>query len=176
MNQPSRADACRRSATSNRAATRPARPPPVAAVGQGARAPPGLPCGGRRDLAPTACGELALHHALVDDDHVLAVGALVLVRRDLRLRPATMAAHPPIGRGDMAYERITADPDQMGGQPCIRGLRIPVATVVAMVADGMTVDEIVAAYPDLEREDVAEALRYAAEALRERELPLRTPA
>lgn len=64
----------------------------------------------------------------------------------------------------------------MGGMPCIRGLRIPVATVVAMVADGMSPDEIVAAYPDLERADVAEALLYAAEAVRERELPIKTVA
>jgi len=64
----------------------------------------------------------------------------------------------------------------MGGTPCIRGLRIPVATVVGMVAEGMTGEEILAAYPDLEREDVAEALRYAAEAVRERELPLKTVA
>ena len=76
----------------------------------------------------------------------------------------------------MAYALTTTDPQQMGGQPCIRGLRIPVTTVVAMVADGMSVDEIVAAYPDLEPEDVAEALRYAAGAVRERELPLRTSA
>jgi uncharacterized protein (DUF433 family) len=76
----------------------------------------------------------------------------------------------------MRYERITLHPDQMGGQPCIRGLRIPVATVVAMVADGMTHDEILAAYPDLERADIGEALRYAAEAVRERELPLKTVA
>jgi uncharacterized protein (DUF433 family) len=59
--------------------------------------------------------------------------------------------------------------------PCIRGLRIPVATVVAMVADGMSADEILAAYPDLERNDIAEALQYAAEAVRERELPLVGP-
>lgn len=61
----------------------------------------------------------------------------------------------------------------MGGVPCIRGMRIPVATVVGMVADGMTTLEILAAYPDLEPEDIAEALRYAAEAVHERELPLR---
>ena len=73
----------------------------------------------------------------------------------------------------MAYERITVRADQMGGQQCIRGLRIPVAGIVAMLADGMTHDEILAAYPDLERADIAEALRYAAEAVRERELPLR---
>lgn len=60
----------------------------------------------------------------------------------------------------------------MGGVPCIRGLRIPVSTVVGMMADGMGEQEILAAYPDLEAEDVREALRYAAEAVRERELPL----
>ena len=60
----------------------------------------------------------------------------------------------------------------MGGVPCIRGLRIPVATVVGMLADGMSEPEILAAYPDLEVEDVREAMRYAAEAVRERELPL----
>jgi uncharacterized protein (DUF433 family) len=54
----------------------------------------------------------------------------------------------------------------------VRGLRVPVAIVVGMVADGMSESEIVAAYPDLEAEDVREAIRYAAEAVRERELPL----
>jgi len=73
----------------------------------------------------------------------------------------------------MTYRRITTDPAQMGGQPCIRGLRIPVASVVAMVADGMDVTEITDALPDLEPEDVSDALHYAAQALRERELPLR---
>ena len=72
----------------------------------------------------------------------------------------------------MKFSRITVDPKQMGGVPCIRGLRIPVATVVGMVADEMTHDEILDAFPDLEREDIREALRYAAEAVRERELPL----
>ena len=72
----------------------------------------------------------------------------------------------------MKFTRVTVDPKQMGGMPCVRGLRIPVATVVAMVADGMSADEILAAYPDLERDDIAEALQYAAEAVRERELPL----
>jgi uncharacterized protein (DUF433 family) len=74
------------------------------------------------------------------------------------------------------FERITVEPGKMAGQPCIRGLRIPVSTVVAMVADGMTPQEIVAELPDLEVEDIPEALRYAAEALRERELPLLRPA
>ena len=60
----------------------------------------------------------------------------------------------------------------MDGIPCIRGLRIPVATIVGMIADGMSTNEVLDAYPDLEAADVQDALRYAAEAVRERELPL----
>jgi len=74
----------------------------------------------------------------------------------------------------VTLERITVDPRQMGGVPCIRGLRIPVATVVGMVADGMSDQEILDAYPDLEREDIRAALHYAARAVSERELPLIT--
>ena len=74
----------------------------------------------------------------------------------------------------MKFPRITTDPAVMGGVPCIRNTRIPVATVVAMLADGMGESEILSAYPDLEADDVREALRYAAEALREREIPLTT--
>ena len=73
----------------------------------------------------------------------------------------------------MAFERITVDPQVMGGAPCIRGMRMPVATVVSAVADGMTVPEILAELPDLVAEDITEALRFAATAVRERELPLR---
>ena len=76
----------------------------------------------------------------------------------------------------VTFERITVDAGLMGGAPTIRGLRIPVATVVSMVADGMTADEIVDDLPDLTPEDVAEALRYAAETVRERQLPLRPSA
>lgn len=72
----------------------------------------------------------------------------------------------------MKFTRITVDANQMGGVPCMRGLRIPVATVVSMVADRMSEAEIVAAFPDLEAEDIYEALQYAAEAVRERQLPL----
>lgn len=60
----------------------------------------------------------------------------------------------------------------MGGVPCIRGLRIPVATIIGMLADGMEREEILKAYPDLQNEDIDEALRYAAQAVSERELPL----
>lgn len=64
----------------------------------------------------------------------------------------------------MAWTRITFNPSQMGGQACIRGLRIPVATVVRCVASGMDTPAIIAAYPELEEADVAEALAYAARA------------
>jgi uncharacterized protein (DUF433 family) len=71
-------------------------------------------------------------------------------------------------------DRITVNPEVMGGVPTIRGLRIPVATVVSMVADGMTVEEICTDLPDLTADDVSDALRYAAEAVRERSIPLRS--
>lgn len=75
----------------------------------------------------------------------------------------------------MRFARITIDPRQMDGVPCIRGLRIPVATVVGMMADGVSEGEILGAYPDLEPDDLREALRYTADALRERALPLTVP-
>lgn len=71
------------------------------------------------------------------------------------------------------YERITTDPSQMNGEPCIRHLRIPVATILTMVAQGMTIENILEFYPDLEPEDVKEAINFAAEAVREKELPLK---
>jgi uncharacterized protein (DUF433 family) len=71
----------------------------------------------------------------------------------------------------MAFTRITVNPHQMGGVPCLRGLRIPVATIVGLVAEGLNEQQILSAYPDLEAEDVHEALRFAAEAVRERVLP-----
>jgi len=72
----------------------------------------------------------------------------------------------------MRFTRITADPTQMGGVPCIRRMRIPVATIVGMIADGMSAEEILEHYPDLEMNDVREALQFAADAVREREIPL----
>lgn len=62
----------------------------------------------------------------------------------------------------MAFTRITVDSAKMNGVPCIRNLRIPVASVVDMVAAGMTVDDIIADFPDLESEDITESLHYAA--------------
>lgn len=76
----------------------------------------------------------------------------------------------------MRFIRITVRADQMGGEPCIRGLRIPVATLVGMVAQGMSRQEILDLYPDLKMEDIGDALHYAAEAVREREMPLLSPA
>ena len=70
------------------------------------------------------------------------------------------------------FDRITANPAQMGGAPCIRGLRIPVATVVGLIANGMSIEDILSEYPNLEKEDIYEALVYASEAVRERQLPL----
>ena len=59
-------------------------------------------------------------------------------------------------------DRITFDPQIMGGRACIRGMRIPVSVIVNQVAHGATVDEILRGYPDLEPEDVRQAVQYAA--------------
>lgn len=74
------------------------------------------------------------------------------------------------------FERITVNPDQMGGVPCVRGLRVPVATVLRMLAGGMTEREILADYPDLEVDDIRECLRFAAVTAMEREIPIPRPA
>jgi uncharacterized protein (DUF433 family) len=70
------------------------------------------------------------------------------------------------------FERITVDSAQMGGFPCIRGLRIPVATVLRLLAGGATTQQILSDYPDLEAEDIRESLRFAAASALERELPI----
>ena len=62
----------------------------------------------------------------------------------------------------LGFERITFDPDLMGGRACIRGMRVTVAVILNLVADGMSAEEIVNAYPYLEVDDVHESLRYAA--------------
>lgn len=68
--------------------------------------------------------------------------------------------------------RITFNPEVMGGKPCIRGMRVTVGTIVGLIASGKTVDEVLADYPYLEREDILEALAYAAWRAEEREVPL----
>ena len=74
------------------------------------------------------------------------------------------------------FDRITINAEQMGGVPCLRGLRIPVATVVGMVGEGISQAEILAEFPDLEQEDLQQALQFAARAVEERQLPLLTAA
>lgn len=72
----------------------------------------------------------------------------------------------------MSYERITIDPRRMGGLPCIRDTRVTVSAVLGQLAAGQTVDEVLADYPYLERQDIFAALEFAAAATQERELPL----
>lgn len=74
----------------------------------------------------------------------------------------------------MAFERIRVDPQKMGGVPIIRDLRMPVATVVNLVADGRTTEQILHDFPELEAEDIRQALQFAAATLNERQVPLRT--
>ncbi len=74
----------------------------------------------------------------------------------------------------MEFNRITIDPNVMGGKPCIRGLRIPVALIVRMVAAGKTVKEIIEDYPELEEEDIKQALEFAAWVTTERVIPVKT--
>ena len=69
-------------------------------------------------------------------------------------------------------DRITMDPAVMGGKPCIRGMRVTVGTLVGLMASGKAIDEVLAAYPYIEREDVLPALTYAAWRAEEQELPL----
>lgn len=69
-------------------------------------------------------------------------------------------------------DRITRDPSVMGGKPCIRGLRLTVGTIVGLLAAGRTEDEILSAYPYLEREDIRSALAYAAWRSEEVEFPM----
>jgi len=62
----------------------------------------------------------------------------------------------------MVFDRITFDPKIMGGRACIRGMRIPVSVIVGQIAHGATVEEVLKDYPDLEPEDIKQALEYAA--------------
>jgi uncharacterized protein (DUF433 family) len=76
------------------------------------------------------------------------------------------------GKKMKQLQRITFDPLIMGGKPCIRWKRVTVGTLVGLIAGGETIDDILAAYPYLEREDIMEALSYAAWRSEERDLPL----
>lgn len=70
------------------------------------------------------------------------------------------------------FPRITQNPSVMGGKPCIRGLRVTVGMIVGQIGAGRTIDEVLADYPYLQREDILEALRYAAWRAQEREVEL----
>ena len=106
-------------------------------------------------------------------NHVIAKD--VLTRRIAR--PGALSVVTPSRYdGDMAFERITVDPERMGGVPCIRDLRITVSVVLGQLAAGRTSDELLADYPYLEREDIQAALEYAAAIVNEREVPAARPA
>jgi uncharacterized protein (DUF433 family) len=70
------------------------------------------------------------------------------------------------------FDRITHVPGVMGGKACIRGMRVTVGMIVGQIAEGHSIDEILADYPYLEREDVLQALRYAAWRVEDREMSL----
>lgn len=72
----------------------------------------------------------------------------------------------------MAFERIAVNPGRMGGKPCIRDLRVTVSMVLGQLAAGGSIEQVLADYPYLEREDVLAALEYAAAAVDQRELPV----
>jgi uncharacterized protein (DUF433 family) len=74
----------------------------------------------------------------------------------------------------MGFDRVTFDPNVMGGRACIRGMRVTVSLIVNLVANGMGVEEIIASYPYLEREDIRQALQYAAWLTEENIYPLET--
>ncbi|MBN1102350.1 MAG: DUF433 domain-containing protein [Deltaproteobacteria bacterium] len=74
------------------------------------------------------------------------------------------------------FDRITIDPDKCFGKPCIRGLRMPVSSILSYLSSGMTMDQILEEWPELEREDIHQALAYAASAMEERIIPLQEAA
>jgi uncharacterized protein (DUF433 family) len=69
-------------------------------------------------------------------------------------------------------DRITQNPGMMGGKPCVRGMRVTVGMIVGQISAGLSIDEVLREYPYLEREDVVQALRYAAWRAEEREVTL----
>ena len=69
-------------------------------------------------------------------------------------------------------ERITFNPEIMGGKPCVRGMRVTVAMIVSQIAEGHSREEILRAYPYLEDQDITAALQYAAYRVEEKEEPL----
>lgn len=70
------------------------------------------------------------------------------------------------------FDRITMDPEKCFGKPCIRGLRMPVASILAYLSGGMTIDQMLTEWPDLEREDIFQALGFAAALMEEKVISL----
>lgn len=116
-------------------------------------------------------GSVPLWHFATAPDRDSSGGT---ARRRTQCASPPGVAVPTAYHGGVIYERISIDHQIMGGVPCIRGTRIPVTSAVGMVADGMTVNEIVAEFPQLTLPDIQDALRYAAAAVDEREIPLAT--
>lgn len=116
--------------------------------------------------------EIAADHAsamrrFLENDRGIDLGGALVDRRTLDCRSEASA---------MAFERITVDPARMGGLPTIRDTRLTVSMVLGQLAAGFAVDDVLAEYPYLEREDVLAALEYAATAVNEREVPVARPA
>jgi uncharacterized protein (DUF433 family) len=84
---------------------------------------------------------------------------------------AEITASGPAAPPGRTFDRITFEPGKMGGRACIRGMRVTVGLVVSLVADGLLWDQILADYPYLEREDIRQALSYAAWLAREEVIP-----
>ncbi len=74
-----------------------------------------------------------------------------------------------------SLDRITSDPNTMGGKPCIRGMRVTVGSIVGLLAAGRSHEEVLAAYPYLEPADITAALAYAAWRSEESDVPLKSP-
>ena len=115
------------------------------------------------------------------DRHLTRTTGTLQQSRHDRAAPATCAGLFDAGPSDahdeyMDLGRITVNHQIMGGVPCVVGTRIPVATVVGLVANGLTTGEIIAEYPQLTPDDVQACLGYAARAVDERELPVRLTA
>ncbi len=70
------------------------------------------------------------------------------------------------------FDRISMDPEKCFGKPCVRGLRMPVASILAYLSGGMSIDELVTQWPELEREDIYQALGFAATLMEEKVVPL----
>jgi uncharacterized protein (DUF433 family) len=99
------------------------------------------------------------------DDAAFRIGPVGLAQRDFSCDNESQATMKN-------FDRTTVDPGQMGGVPCVRHLRIPVATVLRLLAGGLPERDILSEYPDLETEDIRECLRFAAASAMEREMPL----